>query len=380
MRENGFDAVIGTLPENVLLLTGYFPVVGTSIAVAAADGEIVLLAPEDERELAEQGGADEVVTFGPASLKRLTSAAESVRDPLREVLRKHKLDHGTIGHECAEAYEPSSYASIHLYGDSIRELCDGASLAHASAFFARMRGTMTRMELDRMRRACLVAALAFESGRNRLTAGTTETEASEEFRAPLVSRGVGFDGASRADGYVFCMAGQHSANASGAYARSRSSRIREGDLVLTHCNSHADGYWTDITRTYCIGEPNELQRRMYEAVFDARAAALAVVYPGVEGCDVDRAAREVMASRGLADNFKHSTGHGVGFAAIDHNALPRLHPLSRDRLESGMVCNIEPAAYIEGFGGLRHCDVVAVTAAGPEVLTPFQANAKDVIR
>ena len=39
-----------------------------------------------------------------------------------------------------------------------------------------------------------------------------------------------------------------------------------------------------------------------------------------------------------------------------------------------MVFNVEPAVYIDGYGGLRHCDMVALTAGGAEVLTPFQAD------
>ena len=175
------------------------------------------------------------------------------------------------------------------------------------------------------------------------------------------------------------MAGEHSAEAFGAYARSRASTIRRGDFVLTHCNSHADGYWTDITRTYCIGPPNERQQRMYEAIFEARQAAIAAVRPRVNARDVDRAAREVMRSHGFADNFKHPTGHGVGFAAIDHNAIPRLHPASEDRLASGMVFNIEPAAYLDGFGGARHCDMVTVTPRGAEVLSPCHCVFEDLI-
>jgi Xaa-Pro aminopeptidase len=62
----------------------------------------------------------------------------------------------------------------------------------------------------------------------------------------------------------------------------------------------------------------------------------------------------------------------VGFAAIDHAARPRLHPVSEDVLEVGMVFNVEPAVYIDGWGGLRHCDMVAVTSEGAELLTPFQ--------
>jgi len=49
-------------------------------------------------------------------------------------------------------------------------------------------------------------------------------------------------------------------------------------------------------------------------------------------------------------------------------------------LETGMVFNIEPAVYIDGFGGLRHCDMAAVTETGAELLTPFQCCIEDLIR
>jgi Xaa-Pro aminopeptidase len=123
-----------------------------------------------------------------------------------------------------------------------------------------------------------------------------------------------------------------------------------------------------------LGAPEQRQLRLYEAVFSARAAALAAIRPGARACEVDRAARDVMRSRDLSDAFKHPTGHGIGFAAIAANALPRIHPRSDEVLETGMVFNIEPAAYFEGWGGLRHCDMVAVTRGGAEVLTSFQAN------
>ena len=63
--------------------------------------------------------------------------------------------------------------------------------------------------------------------------------------------------------------------------------------------------------------------------------------------------------------------YGVGFAAADPNSLPRIHPASPDVLEAGMTFNIEPAIYIEGVGGMRHCDVVTCTSSGAEVITDF---------
>jgi Xaa-Pro aminopeptidase len=207
-----------------------------------------------------------------------------------------------------------------------------------------------------------------------LRTGLTEVEAAALFRTPLSTHGTGRDNVRRADGFVWCMAGPNAARAHAAFACSSDRPLRQGDFILVHCNSYADGFWTDVTRTYFLGPPTERQRRLYEAVLAARAAALAAIRPGVRGAEVDRAARAVLEEWGHGKEFKHSTGHGVGFAAIDHNARPRLHPVSDDLLRPGMTFNVEPAVYFDGYGGLRHCDVVAVTASGVEVLTPFHST------
>lgn len=140
-------------------------------------------------------------------------------------------------------------------------------------------------------------------------------------------------------GFTWCMSGANSALASAAYARSRTKGIKPDDLVLVHCNSYVDGYWTDITRTYCMGEMEERGQQMYETVFAARQAALDAIRPGVRASDADKAAREILKERGFAPQFKHSTGHGVGFSAISAHANPRLHPKSEDTIEAGMVLN-----------------------------------------
>ena len=150
--------------------------------------------------------------------------------------------------------------------------------------------------------------------------------------------------------------------------------------MLVHCNSYADGYWTDITRTWCAGEPDARAKDIFDAVFAAREAALAAIRPGISSASIDRAAREKMQEHGFGAAFKHSTGHGVGFEAINADARPRVHPLSPDTLAEGMIFNVEPAAYFEGYGGVRHCDVVAVTERGCDLLTPFQCNREDALK
>jgi Xaa-Pro dipeptidase len=376
LRAAQLDALVCALPANVLLLTGYWPVVGTSIAIAVRDGPTVLLAPQDEQELAEQGGADEVHTYQPALLDRLETLAEAQFPPLSKLGRKFSLQDKRIGHEHGGWYEAASYAAMHLYQASMVELLRGAfdrpCLLPADEELTVLRSRKTPRELDRIRLACRIAGEAFEAGRLRLQDGMKETEAAALFRPPLSIDGVGREGVERADGFTFCMSGPNSADASGAFARSRARQLRAQDLVLVHCNSYADGYWTDITRTYCLGDSDDRQPVLYEAIASARRAARQVIHPGARAADVDRAAREVLTQRGFGEAFRHATGHGVGFAAINHLARPRLHPHSPDILETGMVFNVEPAIYLQGYGGIRHCDMIALTDKGMEELTPFQ--------
>lgn len=383
LRASNLDGLVCALPANVLMLSGYWPVVGSGVVVVARDGPTVGLVPEDEQELANGCGLDEVRTFQPGSLERIQTTAEAIIPPLTALARDLGLTKQRIGYEGGETSEPASYSAMHLYGAAMPSLLERAfaqpRLASATELLAGLRARKTPAEVKRVRRACRLVARAFEAGSQQLQEGMRECEAAPFFRVLLFAEGIGFEGTARAGGFTWCMSGPNSAKAQGAYARSRDRALQREEFVLVHCNSCADGYWTDVTRTYSLGSASDRQQRLYEAVFAARRAALEAIRPGVKAADVDRAARDVLAQQGLGKAFPHSTGHGVGFGAISANDRPRLHPHSPDVLEEGMVFNVEPAVYFEGYGGLRHCDMVTVTAQGAEVLTPFQATAAALI-
>ena len=282
--------------------------------------------------------------------------------------------------EGGPAYEPALYVGMCLYGSSLRNAVraawPGAEVVPADDMLADLRAVKTRADVSRIAAACRIAERGFAAGARALRPGRTERVIAARVRTQFslpASRAV-----DRADGFAFCMSGRNGAEAYRAYARSTAKRIASGELVLVHANSYVDGYWTDVTRTYCMGRLDDRQRELYEVVFEARRAALDAIRPGVSGQAVDEAARRVLVSHGFGAAFKHSTGHGVGFAAIDHNARPRLASDSADVLKAGMVCNIEPAIYLEGYGGLRHCDVVEVTETGARVLTPFHTALEEL--
>jgi Xaa-Pro aminopeptidase len=156
------------------------------------------------------------------------------------------------------------------------------------------------------------------------------------------------------------------------HARPTSRRLASGDLVVLDFGGVQDGYCVDLTRTVGIGEVGGEGRRIYEAVREAHAAAIAAAgRQDVATGDVDGAARDALQRHGLDEYFGHGTGHGLG---LDVHELPRLSKRTADnpgtdRLEPGMVFTIEPGAYVEGVGGVRIEDDLLRTADGVEVLT-----------
>ncbi len=382
LQQVALDGLVCALPGHVLMTTGYWPVVGTSLSITRADGRQVVIVPHDEADLAQQGWA-EVRLYRASSLDKLQNVNDAVRGPLTDALHGLGITTGRIGFERGPSSQSASYAAMHLFGGSIVSVlhaaAPSATLVPADEVLATLSAYKTPAEVAKIRRACRIAESAFLAGAAELRDSLLETQAAANFRSPLSVVGTGWEETMRADGYAFCMSGPNSALAQGAYARSRNRVIQKHDLVLTHCDSYADGYWTDITRTYCIGDPDDHVLAIYEAVLAARTAALRKIAPGARASAVDHAAREKLARRGFGNEFKHSAGHGVGFQAISSNARPRIHPQSGEILEPGMVFNLEPAVYIEGFGGIRHCDVVVVTQEGVEVLTPFQSTLDDLL-
>lgn len=374
MKQRHLDAFICGSASEILLLTGYWPVMGSSVALSTAEGDVHLVLPEDEVELAAATSEAALTPYKPAELDRITRSIDALSVPLRLLTSRLQLSQATIGMQIGQGMQPASYVSSNVFRSSLPDLIQSllpqSTIVAGDGAMEEMKSRKTPTELDQMRKAAEIAAAGFEVVPNAIDEGRREAEVAAEVQAAFQSSVKAAD-VQRSYGYFFCMSGPNSACASAAYARTRQRRIERDDLVMIHANTCADGYWTDITRTYTAGTPDGRQETMRTAITEARKAALARVRPRVAARDVDCAARSVMAAHGFGDAFRHSTGHGVGFAAANSNALPRIHPQSPDVLDVGMTFNIEPAAYFDGYGGMRHCDVVTVTADGVSVLTKF---------
>jgi Xaa-Pro aminopeptidase len=144
--------------------------------------------------------------------------------------------------------------------------------------------------------------------------------------------------------------------------------IEEGVLVTVDAGCLVDGYCSDCTRTFAVGDIPERLQEIYALCLEAQLAGLAAVAPGVQGKDADAAARTVIDRADLGWAFGHGLGHGVG---IQIHEGPVLRPESTDVLEPGNVVSVEPGVYLPGEGGVRIEDLVLVTEDGCERLTQF---------
>jgi Xaa-Pro aminopeptidase len=137
--------------------------------------------------------------------------------------------------------------------------------------------------------------------------------------------------------------------------------IGAGELVVFDMGAKLDGYCSDGTRTFAVGEPGERAREVYELVRDAQARSLDAVRAGLGGEELDGVAREAIAAAGHGERFGHGLGHGVG---LEVHEAPRLSPRSEDVLAAGEVVTIEPGVYLPGELGVRIEDLVVVEASG----------------
>jgi Xaa-Pro aminopeptidase len=142
--------------------------------------------------------------------------------------------------------------------------------------------------------------------------------------------------------------------------------IVEGDTVIIDVGALVDGYHSDMTRSYVIGEPTAEQREIYALVEAAQRAGIDALAAGVTAQDVDRACRDLFGAAGYGDWYPHGTGHGVGL--LIHES-PFHSQTSDEVLECGNVVTVEPGLYRVGFGGFRIEDLLVVTETGSQPLT-----------
>lgn len=352
-------------PDELLMLSGYFPFWGASLLIYFKDAEPVLFVPQIEpRDHIPSGVRVQEYPWGDLKCGDPYSVLVS---GVGDEMAKNGVNAEQAGMNpgAFRASLPIQAAEqIPIPEDFAGRL--SALAAKRNPAFANLYLRKTPAEIEAIRLANRVANIALRVFAENSQPGVTEAEVAAAVES-IIYQQIGRDGIFHSRGWAMVQSGPNSADA-GRFNRSTGRRLMNGDLVLIELATCVNGYWSDLTRTVAVGRPPTEAAEILDIARDAQQAAIDAISPGVSAGHVDAMARDKIAAHGLSSFFTHHTGHHVGFRYHDPGFL--IQPGESAVLEPGMVITIEPGVYVRERGaGARIEDNVLVTETGHEVLS-----------
>jgi Xaa-Pro dipeptidase len=221
-------------------------------------------------------------------------------------------------------------------------------------------------EIECMRKAVKIAQNALKATLPLMKSGVSEQEIASELVIQLFKAGS----STELPFAPIVASGPNSAN---PHAVPTDRKIKKGDLVVIDWGAAYDDYFSDLTRTFSVGEISPELVKIYEVVKSANAAGREAGKPEHPAGEVDAAARTVIEAAGYGEFFTHRTGHGLGMEAHEQPYMFAGNPLV---LKKGMVYTVEPGIYLPGKGGVRIEDNVVISEDGSECLSDFPRELK----
>lgn len=263
----------------------------------------------------------------------------------------------------------SSMGAVHVgYGekmfiDEFAELkagLKGFKLKPVEALLQQKRAIKTDEEISFIKTAQQIAEGALRRAMSHVKAGVTERELMASINYEMVIGG--------AEKYSFETIVSFGANAAQPHHHPGDKKLDKNELILVDMGAKYNGYCSDMTRTFCLGNPGSELLSVYNIVKEAQEYAIKNIKAGMTCHDADALAREYITANGYGDNFGHSFGHGVG---VDIHEDPRVGKNSETVLLPNMVITAEPGIYIPGLGGVRIEDMLVVGENGVTDITSY---------
>ena len=335
LADVGADVLLLSVGADLPYLTGYeaMPLERLTMLVLPVEGEPTLVVPRLEAPRVEDP---------PAAVR----AWDETEDPVRIV--------ADLAGDPAVALVGDTTWAVFLLG--LQEALPATTFASASAVMRRLRIRKDADEVARLRTAAGAADRVIERLDGLRFSGRTEAEVARWIGDRLLEEGH--------DEVSFAIVAS-GPNGASPHHEPGGRVIAEGDTVVVDIGGRMDGYCSDTTRTFQVGEPAHGVAEAYAVLELAQRAGVEAVAPGVPAADVDRAARRVIDEAGWGDCFVHRTGHGIGMSTHED---PYLVAGNDEPLQPGMACSVEPGIYVPDRFGMRIEDIVVVTDDGVEAL------------
>ena len=346
MRAFGLDAIVINPSASLHYLTGLdFHLSERPIVfILPVEGFPVVVLPELEVAKIEK-------TSFPVRVFSYGENPEHWRQVFKSAFQHAKLEYADIG------VEPRALRVLEL--NLLKQAALSANFTSVEDLFEVLRVVKDESEIQAMRKAVKIAQNALISIIPKIKIGVTEREIAAELTVQLLKHGS----LPQLPFFPIVSSGPNSAN---PHASPSDRKLAEGDLLVIDYGANVNGYLSDITRTFAIGDAESEYERIAEIVLAANQAGHAAAKPGNSFGEIDRAARKIIEKAGYGEFFIHRTGHGLGLEAHES---PYIRSDNDGLIQKGMSFTIEPGIYLPGRGGVRIEDDIIITEFGSESLT-----------
>ncbi len=336
LKAHRIPALVVTKPVNIYYLTGFRGSAGA--AILGRDHRLLLVDPRYTLQARDQGRGVEVIETKDGILKAVAKRAPGGK------LRR------------------AGFEDTHLTFSDFEYLRNGTppgfKWVPAGGMVEDLRAVKDEGEIEQIRRSCRLTSEVFEETLKRVKPGVRESDLAAEIEHRMKKKG--------AEGPAFETIVASGSRGALPHGRASEKVLQSGELVIFDLGAILGGYASDMTRTVFLGDPPRRVKALYRAVLEAQQQAAEAVQEGASAKAVDAKARQVLQSYGLVRHFTHSTGHGVG---LEIHERPRIARTEKSRLRRFQVVTVEPGIYLEGFGGIRIEDTIAVGHNNREALT-----------
>ncbi len=333
--KRSLDGIIITNKYNLAYVTGFYGTFGYAI-ITQNDAFLIT----DSRYIEEANKQAE--HFKAIKLK------DNLYEEINLIIQKYQIK--TLGFEDLDI-------SYYKYKQLV-EKTNKVTLIPIGEIFNDFKKIKDSEEIIKIKNAIKIADRAFSHILKIVRPGITEKEIALEIEFYMKKQG-----ASALSFDTVVVSGLRS---SLPHGQPTNKKIKKGDIITLDFGCIFEGYCSDITRTIAVGTISKELKDIYNIVLQAQLKALENIRPGLLAKDIDKIARDVIASHGYANYFGHALGHGVG---TEVHEQPRISPKNQEVLKPGMIITIEPGIYVEGLGGVRIEDMVLITEDSIENLT-----------
>jgi Xaa-Pro aminopeptidase len=369
MKDQDITAMVVRAPDNIVYLTSYWSMKGYDAVVFPQEGDAVLIAIEPQLADAQRTSWTKDIrlfkSYDPSDPR--PPQYRALERALQALKERHLTDRVAIelnmGTQSADRMIGEPTTPTQNYFDAFRKV--SGQVVDATPLLTEARAIKTGQEIERMRLANELAALAMEHTREHMRPGIKESEVGGMYESFVHGLGVGYRGKvemARAFTLVWSGKGIRTFTATG------DRPIQKNEPTLFEIWVCVDGYWTDLTKNACPGDLTSEYHKLLDLLLKVFNEGIAYARDGASFPELDRLIRARIAEGGYPGQPSHPICHGVGARAHEP---PYAHQAGTGTIKKGMVLAIEPGIYWPEGGGLRLEDNFLITDKGNDKLCTY---------